>query len=181
MAIKNYDSTRDDYKTPVSIYQQILDFVGAKRFYLDVCCSDRNIPAFHYYTKNGMFHNSTDNGLLHEWDGLCFMNPPFKTCPKWVKKAVESVEKNSCEVWAVLPTNRCEALYYQDNIFNSNHCVFGFLPLKQGFIIPGQEHIPPIPSQGIMIACFSKRASEIQYGWNSDKLFNTKAFLGGVE
>lgn len=183
MAKKAYDSKRDDYKTPAAIYQTILDFIGIDKFEIDVCCTDFDIPANRYYTKKGIFERrvltQSTHGLESNWWSSCFMNPPFKFCPKWVKKAAGEVKDNDCEVWAVLPTNRCEAGYYQEHIFNSQHCMFAFLPGKQGFIIPGQEDEPTIPSQGIMIACFSKKAAEREYAWNSEKLFNTKAFLGG--
>ena len=183
MASKDYSNKREDYKTPPAIYQIILDFIGAEKFEIDVCCTDFDIPANRHYTTNGIFEKNTltqlTHGLNSNWWDYCFMNPPFSPCKKWVKKAVEQVNQNNCEVWAVLPTNRCEVLYYQEFIFNNPHCVFAFLPGKQGFIIPGEEHIPPIPSQGIMVACFSKRAAELQYNWNMGKVFNTKAFLGG--
>lgn len=174
MAQKTYDSIRDDYKTPASIYVPILDFLDKKCFWIDVCCTEKNIPAVNHI-------HPEQNGLMVSWHEKCFMNPPFSKCRQFIKKAVAEVETNNCEVWAVLPADRFETVYYRDYILHNKYCVFGFLTGKQGFIVPGKEDTPPVPSQKIMIACFSKRAAEIQYGWNSEKLFNTKAFLGGVE
>lgn len=186
MATKSYDSERQDYKTQNSIYQPILDFKKRERFFEDVCCSEQNIPALFYIMEDkvidsvsGIFSKEGGNGLKADWYDLCFLNPPFKRCKDWLKKAVNEVEKNDCEVWAVLPSDRLETVYYRDLILKNPHCVFGFLTGKQGFIIPGEENEKPKPSQKIMIACFSKKAAEIAAAWEYFNLFNTPCFVGG--
>lgn len=188
MAQRSYDSIRDDYKTTAAIYKPILNFLNLNEFDLDVCCSDQNVPAKVYIMKDKAFNSVTGNyledcgnGLKIKWWGKCFKNCPFPECRQWMKKAVHEVETNNCEVWAVLPADRFETKYYQEYILHNKYCCFGFLNGKQGFIIPGKENIPPVPSQKIVIACFSKRAAEIKYSWNREKLFNTRAFLGGVD
>jgi len=174
VATKNYDSDRSDYKTCAGMFGPILGFLNRRRFDIDVCCSDMNIPANVYFTKKL-------NGLIQKWTGICFMNPPFKTAISWVRKAVISVIENNCEVWAVLPTNRTEVGYYHDYIFNNRDCVFGFLRGQQGFIIPGEEDKAPVPSVAIMIVFFTKRAAEVETLWNKINFMGCKAFRGGVE
>lgn len=173
MAQKAYNSIRDDYKTPPQIYKGLLLFADIKEFDLDVCCSDENIPAKKY---NDVFYI---DGLNVEWSGKCFMNPPFFYTEKWVKKAVKSVNTTT-EVYSVLPADRFETKFYQENIVRNENCLFAFLPGKQGFIIPGQENEKLKPSQKIAIVIFSKRSKELAYSWNYMRLFNTKAFIGGV-
>lgn len=174
MAKKDYDSLRDDYKTPPEIYERILKYAGIKEFDLDVCCSEPNIPAKKH---NDSFYV---DGLLTEWVGKCFLNPPFNQTIKWVKKAVESVSKYKygTEVFCVLPADRFETKFYQDCIVKNPDCLFAFLQGKQGFIIPGQESEPIKPSQKIAIVIFTKRAAEWAYSWNYYDWFNTKAFTG---
>lgn len=174
MAKKDYDSIRDDYKTPPDIYLPILNIAGIKKFDLDVCCSEHNIPAKNY---NDSFFV---DGLKTEWVGDCFLNPPFKDTVKWVKKAAESVQKYkfATNVFAVLPADRFETKFYQENIVKNPDCLFAFLPKKQGFIIPGQENEVIKPSQKIAIVIFTKRAAEYAYSWNYYEYFNTKAFCG---
>ena len=174
MAKKDYDSIRDDYKTPPEIYESLLKYAELTEFDLDVCCSEHNIPAKNY---NDSFFV---DGLQTEWVGKCFLNPPFKYTIKWVSKAVESVKKYkfSTEVFAVLPADRFETKFYQENIVCNPDCLFAFLPKKQGFIIPGRENEPIIPSQKIAIVIFTKRAAEWAYSWNFYDWFNTKAFVG---
>ena len=99
------------------MFRPILKFIEKKLFYIDVCCMDKNIPAVKHFTKE-------INGLIQDWIGFCFMNPPFKTAISWVRKAFIEVSKGNCEVWAILPTNRTEVNYYHDYIFdNKKLCV----------------------------------------------------------
>lgn len=174
MAKKDYDSIRDDYKTPPEIYERLLKYAQIEKFDLDVCCSEHNIPAKAY---NDVFFV---DGLQTEWIGKCFLNPPFKETIKWVRKAVEMVKKYKfdTEVFCVLPGDRFETKFYQECILLNPDCLFAFLPFKQGFIIPGQEDEPIKPSQKIIIAIFTKRAAEWAYSWNYYDWFNTKAFIG---
>lgn len=175
MAKKDYDSIRDDYKTPPEIYETLLKFAGLSEFDIDVCCSEHNIPSKSY---NDSFFV---DGLQTEWIGNCFLNPPFNQAVKWVRKAVEQVTKHkfNTTVYAVLPGDRFETKFYQENIVLNPDCLFAFLPGKQGFIIPGQENEPTKPSQKIAIVIFTKGAADIAYSWNYYKCFNTRAFVGG--
>lgn len=172
MAEHDYSSQRHDYMTSHEMYSPILAFRDRTEFDIDVCCTQHNIPARQHFTEK-------EDGLIQTWEGLCFLNPEFRYTGKWVGKSVAEVAINNCEVWAVLPMDRLYVNYYHDYILNNRACVFGFLKGKQGFIIPGEEKEPIKPSVGIMIACFSNDAPEIEYCWNMENLFGIRAFLGG--
>ena len=174
MAKKDYSSSGNDYKTPPELYEKLLYFAGIVEFDLDVCCSEHNIPAKKY---NDVFYT---DGLNTDWIGDCFLNPPFNETAKWVKKAVESVDKykTRTNVFAILPADRFETKYYQKYIINNPDCVFAFLPGKRGFIIPGHENEPVIPSQKIIIVIFTKVSEIFVEAWNSSNPFGTKAFIG---
>ena len=173
MAQKNYTAERSDYMTPFSIYSTLLQIAQREIFDIDVCCSRKNIPAIHH------FIDGRRDGLKEVWHGDCFLNPPFKTAVKWIRKAVEAVkDSDNTRVFAVIPADRLETKYYQECILKNKYCVFCFLPYKAGFIIPGQEDQPPKPSQKIMIAIFSKDAAVINYAWDFHNWFNTLSFLG---
>lgn len=168
----HYKSLRDDYKTPPCIYGPILQFFNREKFDIDVCCTDKNIPANQHFTK-------ADDGLKQTWSGLCFCNPPWKYSIKFVKKALADLEKNpSLEVVFVLSSDKMYINYVQDAFLNNPDCAWLILRGKQGFIIPGQEDEPPKPSVGTMIAIISKRAGEIQNGMNYNKTFKTPVFQG---
>ena len=125
MAQKDYTAERSDYMTPASIYNTLLQIAGVEFFNTDVCCSRKNIPALHHCIEGER------DGLQFVWHGPCFLNPPFKTAEKWVRRAVELVKDNDkLAVYAVLPADRFETKYYQECILKNPHCVFCFLPYK---------------------------------------------------
>lgn len=168
----HYKALRDDYKTPPCIYEPILKYFNREKFDIDVCCTDKNIPAEKHFTKN-------ENGLIQPWSGLCFCNPPWNQSIKFVKKALEDFKKDpSLEVVFVLSSDKMYINYVQDAFLTNPDCVFLVLRGKQGFIIPEKEDEPPKPSVGTMIAIISKRAGEIKYGMNYYNTFKTAVFQG---
>ena len=170
-----YGSNRDDYMTPPEIYEPILKLFNKNKFDIDVCCTQNNIPAWNHYTKE-------DNGLLKSWSGLCFCNPPWNKAQDWIKKGAKEMNCYSAPtVCYVLPANRFETGYMQKFILNNEEVAWLVLPNKQGFIIPGQEHVPPIPSVGVLIAVMSKHAEDIREDMNDRNIFKTTAYRGMIQ
>ena len=172
MAQKDYRAQRQDYKTPPSIYEPILELLNRYKFDMDVCCSEPNIPAHQYIM-------APENGLIASWCGFCFMNPPFKFAKYWITKAVAEAAKGVV-VFSVLPADRLETNYYQQLILKNEDCMFAFLPGKVGFIIPGREDEEIKPSQKIMIVVFANRGliRDLSLMWNLYRPFNSVAFKG---
>lgn len=167
-----YKSIRDDYKTPKEIYNSILAVLSRDKFDIDVACTDKNIPAKDHYTK-------TIDGLKQEWSGFCFCNPPWKKTRQFMKKAVES--KNAMTAF-VISSSKFETKYMQEYVLNNNNACFCILPLKQGFIIPGEEDIPPVPSVPVAIVFIcpdEKMAEQVKLISNGKNLFKTTMFRGG--
>lgn len=65
--------------------QDLFDKLNAKYgFTLDVCAEDWNAKCDRYFTKE------TD-GLSQDWQGVCWMNPPYgREIKEWMKKAVQA-------------------------------------------------------------------------------------------
>jgi len=166
-----YESIREDYMTPPALYKPLLELFGRTEFDIDVCCTKENIPANIRYTKN-------ENGLLQPWSGLSFCNPPWKKTPAWIKKGFEESKDPNNEICFVIPSGRFETEYMQSCIINNPNALWLIVPGKQGFIIPGQEDEPPVPSVGSAIAIMSHRAKEFQYRLNWDNPYNTTVFSG---
>lgn len=75
-----FNSVKQDWETPDEIY---LPLAQEFNFSLDVCASTENAKCERFFTES-------DNALLKDWDGVCWMNPPFNNKKQWVKKAYES-------------------------------------------------------------------------------------------
>ena len=65
-------------------------------FTLDVCANETNHKLDNYI-------NEETNSLIQEWDGSCWMNPPYKDMKKWVIKAYNESRKDDCTVVCLIP------------------------------------------------------------------------------
>lgn len=77
----HYSSQTDQWATP----QDLFDELDAEfKFGLDVCASSDNAKCERHFTAE-------EDGLAQQWQGVCFMNPPYgDAIGKWVAKAYES-------------------------------------------------------------------------------------------
>lgn len=77
----HFRSDTDEWATPQSLFDELhAEFA----FDLDVCALASNAKCERYFTPE-------TNGLLQEWSGACWMNPPYgRTIGQWMKKAYES-------------------------------------------------------------------------------------------
>jgi len=74
-----FDSKTVEWSTPDNIYQPLN---SEFKFTLDVCATADNAKCSKYYTKE-------QDGLAQQWDGICWMNPPYgREMVKWLKKAL---------------------------------------------------------------------------------------------
>lgn len=200
----NFSSERSDYMTPPEIYNIILGFIGADKFDFDACCSECNIPADIYNMPDGQYYLNDFrqkqkrpikygfydfDGLSSQWFGICWLNPPFVDMEDWIKKAVKEVDKNSCEVFGIMPC-RTETKFFKDCILQNPDTFFA--PLRKGivFIDPKtgkpcqrwddkkQKFIDAPFKNSLCIVYFGKRAAEYVYKWNWKNPFNSVAFQG---
>jgi len=93
---------RQDWETPDSIFAPL---AAEFHFTLDVCASKRNAKCVVYITQ-------AMDGLSLPWRGVCWMNPPFGTQGKWVRKAYESAQSGATVV-CLLPC-RTNTNWWQD-------------------------------------------------------------------
>jgi len=74
-----FASTNQSWETPDDLFNKI-DSVF--HFTRDVCASKDNTKCIHYYSE--------ENSCLDKnWDGVNWMNPPFKDMKKFIAKAYE--------------------------------------------------------------------------------------------
>jgi phage N-6-adenine-methyltransferase len=69
-------------------------------FTLDACAIAANAKCDHYFSPE-------QDGLLQEWDGVVFCNPPYSQVAKWIAKAYEASKAGAtvvCIVYACVDT-----------------------------------------------------------------------------
>ena len=89
----HFSSSTDLWSTP----QYFFDSLNAEfNFGTDVCASHEN-------AKCASFFSLEMDGLKQDWNGVCFMNPPYgREISKWMQKAYES-SKNGATVVCLVP------------------------------------------------------------------------------
>ncbi len=124
----HFSSKSDMWATPQDLFDELnREF----HFTLDVCASEENHKCERYFTLG-------DDGLSQDWDGVCWMNPPYgRSIGAWVKKAAES----SCKVVCLLPA-RTDTAWWHDYCIKSGIIRFLRGRLKFG----GHKNNAPFPS-----------------------------------
>ena len=99
-----YSSKSCEWSTPDDIFAQLNAEYGP--FTLDPCATSENARAPEFYTKE-------DNGLLKEWSGRVFMNPPYgREIYQWMEKAWNSWTK--CNIIVCLVPSRTDTAWWHD-------------------------------------------------------------------
>lgn len=79
-----FSSGNSDWETPIALFDS---FDAEFHFTLDVCASAGNAKCDQYFDK-------AKNGLIQDWSGVCWMNPPYgRGMVDWLKKAVAEGER----------------------------------------------------------------------------------------
>jgi phage N-6-adenine-methyltransferase len=74
-----FKSTNQNWETPDDLFAKINAEFGFTR---DVCASKDNAKCTHYWTEE-------DSCLDKVWDGVNWMNPPYKNMKQYIKKAFD--------------------------------------------------------------------------------------------
>jgi phage N-6-adenine-methyltransferase len=126
-----FSSATDLWSTP----QEYFDSVSKEfQFTLDVCALPEN-------TKCQKFFSPEDDGLLQQWEGVCWMNPPYgRVIGKWVQKAYKSAKAGAVVV-GLLPA-RTDTKWFHDYIYGKAEIRFIRGRLKFG----GCANSAPFPN-----------------------------------
>lgn len=97
----------DDRTTPDEVFQPLSDRFGG--FTVDAAAAPHNARCERYWTR-------ADDGLSQSWVGeKVWCNPPYSNLAAWTAKAREEAFFADLIVM-LLPANRCEQAWWQDNI-----------------------------------------------------------------
>ena len=126
-----FSSNTDLWSTPKDFYDKLNKVF---RFGLDVCALPENAKCQNYFTPD-------INGLDQEWNGVCWMNPPYgREISAWVEKAYRSAKKNGATVVCLLPA-RVDTRWWHD------YCAKGEVTFIKGRLkFGGSANSAPFPN-----------------------------------
>lgn len=126
----HFSSKTDLWATP----QDFFDALNAEfNFDVDVCATAENAKCIKYFTAQ-------QDGLKQDWNGVCWMNPPYgRVIGNWVKKAYVSAQ-NGATVVCLLPA-RTDTKWWHD------YCMKGSVRFIRGRLKFGcNKNSAPFPS-----------------------------------
>ena len=132
-----FTSNTDLWATP----QYFFDKLNQRfNFDLDVCALPENAKCDKYFTPE-------IDGLKQDWNGTCFMNPPYgREIGKWVEKAYNESQKGNVIV-ALLPA-RTDTKWFHDHIYMMYGVEFELLKGKLKF--GNSKNSAPFPSMVVV-------------------------------
>jgi len=125
-----FSSASGEWETPQDLFDELdTEFV----FTLDVCATHQNAKCQQYFTRN-------DNALLQDWQGICWMNPPYgRQIGKWLQKAYESAQAGATVV-CLIPS-RTDTRWWHDYVMQGE---IRFIKGRLRF--SGAQNSAPFPS-----------------------------------
>ena len=131
-----FSSKSDEWETPQALFDQLN---SEFHFTLDAAALPINAKCPRFFTP-------TDDGLVQEWNGTVWCNPPYgKTVGRWVEKANKS-SLDGTTVVMLLPA-RTDTRWFHDFVYGKATIRFLRGRLKFG----GSKNSAPFPS---MVAIF---------------------------
>lgn len=141
MAINSglFTSNTDMWATPQAFFDK---YNAIYNFDIDVCAVETNAKCEKYFSPD-------QNGLLQEWRGVCWCNPPYgREIGAWAKKAAESEA-----LTVMLLPARTDTRWFHDYIYHNASIEFIKGRLKFG----DGKNSAPFPS---MVVIFDNRRLE---------------------
>lgn len=127
----HFSSATTEWETPQDLFDSLHAEFGFDR---DVCATAENSKCAGFFSKE-------DDGLVQEWTGTCWCNPPYgREVGKWVEKARLSAQKGATVVM-LLPA-RTDTRWFHGHILHKAEV--RFLPGRLKF--GGSKNSAPFPS-----------------------------------
>ena len=118
MSLNNgmFTSNSAEWATPWSLFELINSVYN---FTLDVCANEHNTKV------PNNFYSIKDNGLVLDWSGTCWCNPPYgREIDQWVRKALRESEKDIDSIIVMLLPARTDTKWMHDYVFNFADLLF---------------------------------------------------------
>jgi ParB family chromosome partitioning protein len=106
------------------------------------------------YIKAKQFYTKETNGLIHNWYGTVFLNPPFTMNKQFIEKLIKEINQNRVEQ-AILLTHNCTEVKWWHNALNnaSSLCILN----KRLAFICGTDMKSKTANRGQTIMYFGDR------------------------
>lgn len=126
----HFSSKKYDWETPQWLFDELNNEF---QFTLDVCATVDNTKCLEYFSPEV-------DGLVQEWHGTCWMNPPYgRDIVKWMKKAYES--------WLQGVTVVCLVPARTDTAWWHDYAMCGEVRFLRGRVkFVGADNAAPFPS-----------------------------------
>ena len=142
----HFSSSKDDWGTPDKLFKTLDNYFG---FTLDVCATPENAKCRRFFTL-------AEDGLSKEWQGVCFMNPPYgHQIKSWVAKAKASADSGATVV-CLLPS-RTDTRWWHDYVMKAAKIYF----IRGRLRLQGATNSAPFPST---VVVFQPAASRPVFG-----------------
>jgi len=129
-----FSSKTDLWSTPNDLFEKYNDIFN---FNTDVCAISDNAKCQHFFSPE-------QNGLIQDWRGSCWMNPPYgRTIGKWIEKASTEQRNNGTTVVCLLPA-RTDTRWFHEFIYNKPNVTIELLRGRIKF--GGHKNCAPFPS-----------------------------------
>lgn len=126
-----FSSKTDMWATPQDFYDKLNEKF---KFETDVCAIAENAKCANFYTPE-------QDGLKQDWEGTCWMNPPYgREISVWMEKACKSSHENGATVVCLVPART-------DTRWWHNYCAKGEIHYLKGRLKFGNSKASaPFPS-----------------------------------
>lgn len=133
------------WETPQSLFYQLNN---VHKFNTDSCAIKSNAKCKHFYSPD-------QDGLIQQWRGSVWMNPPYgrSITGKWVEKAFNEM-KNGVKTVALLPA-RTDTKWFRNFIYKKKGVTIEFIKGRVRF--GGSKDGAPFPS---MIVIFGAKSHQ---------------------
>lgn len=146
-----FSSSTDEWYTPQAFFEACEKEVGG--FDLDPCATPDNCKAKNFFTQE-------DDGLLKQWFGKVFVNPPYsevnkakrdgKTIHWWIEKCSQEIRGGAEIIYLLIPS-RTDTKAFHNFLYNKPWVELRFIKWRLKFW--WSTNSAPFPS---MLAIFSK-------------------------
>lgn len=147
---KKFDSVRQDWTTPRILFDKLNQEFNFK---WDLAASKENTLCKNFYTKE-------NNGLEKDWNGICWLNPPYgdksSKMVDWIKKSYAETQKNKDLTVVMLIPARTNCKWFADYIMKAAEIRFIIGRPKFGNCLHG------LP-QPLILVIFKQTNQETKY------------------